>query len=294
MRTWSWYVVISSTPSEAALTRSDATANNVSTSGGNAPYRSIVSSRTCVSDSWSAAVEIRRYRSRRSASCPTHPGGMNAFTGRSMRSSFSSGSGSPFISATDSARSRQYVSNPTAAMCPCCSAPSRLPAPRISRSRIAIWKPLPSDWCWLIAARRSCASSVSCATAGRRSRRTPARGAPDAPAQLVHLRQAEQVRRASTTSVFAFGTSRPLSMITLQTSTSASRSQNFIICLLEVGPRPSGRARPRRARPGAPPAATRPAGRSSRRGCGPRRPARRGAARDGPRASAIPSSYAPT
>ena len=35
----------------------------------------------------------------------------------------------------------------------------------------------------------------------------------------------------STISVFAFGTSRPLSMIVVQTSTSASRSQNRIICL---------------------------------------------------------------
>src|SRR5881398_3635993 len=29
-------------------------------------------------------------------------------------------------------------------MWPCCSAPSRLPAPRISRSRMAIWNPEPS------------------------------------------------------------------------------------------------------------------------------------------------------
>ncbi len=93
---------------------------------------------------------------------------MNAFTGRSMRSSFSSAIGSPFISATDSAKIRQYVSNPTDAMWPCCSAPSRLPAPRISRSRSAIWNPLPSDWCLLIVASRSCASSVSSRDGGKK------------------------------------------------------------------------------------------------------------------------------
>ena len=38
----------------------------------------------------------------------------------------------------------------------------------------------------------------------------------------------------STISVFAFGTSRPLSMIVVQTRTSASRSQNRIICALEL------------------------------------------------------------
>ena len=38
----------------------------------------------------------------------------------------------------------QYRSNPTAAMCPLCSVPRRFPAPRISRSRMAILKPLPS------------------------------------------------------------------------------------------------------------------------------------------------------
>ena len=85
---------------------------------------------------------------------------MNAFTGRSMRSSFSSTIGSPFISAIDSWRIRAYASKPTAAMWPDCSAPSRLPAPRISRSRNAILKPEPSAWFALIVASRSRASSV--------------------------------------------------------------------------------------------------------------------------------------
>ena len=53
-------------------------------------------------------------------------------------------------------------------MWPCCSAPSRFPAPRISRSRSAIWNPLPSDWCLLIVARRSCASSVSSRVGGKK------------------------------------------------------------------------------------------------------------------------------
>src|SRR6185436_13468484 len=38
-----------------------------------------------------------------------------------------------------------YSSKPTAATCPDCSSPSRSPAPRMSRSRIAILKPEPSS-----------------------------------------------------------------------------------------------------------------------------------------------------
>ena len=57
----------------------------------------------------------------------------------------------------------------------------------------------------------------------------PLGGAPDAPAQLVHLRQAQQVRGVDDQRVRVRHV-QPLSMITLQTSTSASRSQNFIIC----------------------------------------------------------------
>ena len=46
---------------------------------------------------------------------------------------------------TDSFSSLQYRSYPTSAMCPLCALPSMLPAPRISRSLIAMRKPDPSS-----------------------------------------------------------------------------------------------------------------------------------------------------
>ena len=39
----------------------------------------------------------------------------------------------------------EFQSKPTVIMCPLCSAPSTLPAPRISRSRIAIFSPEPNS-----------------------------------------------------------------------------------------------------------------------------------------------------
>ena len=45
-------------------------------------------------------------------------------------------------------------------MCPCCSLPSTLPAPRISRSRMAILNPLPSSVNSMIACKRLLAVSV--------------------------------------------------------------------------------------------------------------------------------------
>src|SRR2546429_499379 len=54
----------------------------------------------------------------------------------------------------------RYISNPTDAIAPCCSVPSRLPAPRISRSRSAILKPWPSSWSPDITSSRLSAGSV--------------------------------------------------------------------------------------------------------------------------------------
>lgn len=54
-------------------------------------------------------------------------------------------SGKPLFSLTASARSFRYISYPTASMCPCCWAPRRLPAPRISMSRMAILNPAPNS-----------------------------------------------------------------------------------------------------------------------------------------------------
>ena len=79
-------------------------------------------------------------------------------------------------------------------MWPLCDSPSRLPAPRISRSRIAILKPLPRSVASPIVRRRSYASSVSRASRGWNRyayARDPLR--PTRPRKLVHLAQAQQV-----------------------------------------------------------------------------------------------------
>ena len=86
---------------------------------------------------------------------------MCALTGSSTRTSGFSAGPSPFSSLTASPIIRTYRSNPTPAMCPDCSPPSRLPAPRISRSFMATYMPAPTSVCWATVASRSCAVSVS-------------------------------------------------------------------------------------------------------------------------------------
>src|SRR5918994_1309379 len=84
---------------------------------------------------------------------------------------------SPLAAATASSRRRRYISKPTAAMWPDCSAPRRLPAPRISRSRIAPLLRLDGG------AKRS--EEVSVGLLG---------GASYPAAQLVELRETHRVR----------------------------------------------------------------------------------------------------
>src|SRR6266702_397634 len=55
----------------------------------------------------------------------------------------------------------RYISNPTAAIAPCCSVPRTLPAPRISRSRRAILNPWPSSCSPEMTSSRLSAFSVS-------------------------------------------------------------------------------------------------------------------------------------
>ena len=79
-------------------------------------------------------------------------------------------------------------------MWPDCSSPSRLPAPRISRSCEASWKPAPSvsSDCSTLSRRSACA--VILLLRRQREQRIGAQlRAPDPPAQLIELRQAEAV-----------------------------------------------------------------------------------------------------
>ena len=80
---------------------------------------------------------------------------------------------------------------------PDCSSPSRLPAPRISRSRIAIAKPEPSSVWSASVARRARASGGQLRRVGIEEVRVRGHvGAADAAADLVELRRARAGRRA--------------------------------------------------------------------------------------------------
>ena len=79
-------------------------------------------------------------------------------------------------------------------MCPDCSPPSRLPAPRISRSFIATAMPAPRSVFCAIVASRSCAVSVSGFSGGIEEVGVrPLAAAADPAAQLVQLGEAEDV-----------------------------------------------------------------------------------------------------
>ena len=87
-----------------------------------------------------------------------------------------------------------YSSNPTSLMWPDCSSPSRLPAPRMSRSWLASWKPAPRLSRSASTCSRFCAASVIDRVAGHRQIGISAGLRPaDAAAQLVELRQTEAV-----------------------------------------------------------------------------------------------------
>ena len=116
-------------------------------------------------------------------------------------------------------------------MCPDCSPPSRLPAPRISRSFIATAIPAPRSACCAMVASRSCAVSVSGFSGGKkkyayaRSRPRPTR-----PRSWCSWDRPSRSER-STISVFAFEMSMPDSTIVVQTMTSDCFSQKpWITC----------------------------------------------------------------
>ena len=180
-------------------------------------------------------------------------------------------------------------------MCPLCSAPSRLPAPRISRSRSAILNPLPSAWCWEIVASRRCASSRHLAMRREEEVGERALGATaDPAAELVELREPEQVGAVDDERVRVRHVETRLDDrradehvgLALPEPRSSARSS---CVLVHLPVRDDDRA-PR----GAAPAACRPAGRSWRRGCGPRTPDPRGAARAGPPRPRAPRRTEPT
>src|SRR4029453_7113190 len=102
----------------------------------------------------------------------------------------SSSISSPFSSLIVCSRSCMYMSKPTASMCPLCSPPSRLPAPRISRSSAATRKPPHGT------ANRADAAQPLLGDRRQRVLRwnqevrvRPSVGAADAPAELIQLRQ---------------------------------------------------------------------------------------------------------
>ena len=123
----------------------------------------------------------------------------------------------------------QYKSYPTASICPCCLAPSRLPAPRISKSRMEMRKPEPKSVNSLMAAKRFSATSLSSLS-------------------LLYIRKAYAVRlllptlprswyncdnpkrsASSIIIVLTLGISSPVSTIVVETKTSISPSTNWNI-----------------------------------------------------------------
>src|SRR5215470_8067862 len=81
---------------------------------------------------------------------------MCALTGSSTLTSARSAGPASRSSPTASPIIRTYRSKPTPAMWPDCSPPSRLPAPRISRSLSATYIPAPISVCCAMVASRSC------------------------------------------------------------------------------------------------------------------------------------------
>ena len=168
-------------------------------------------------------------------------------------------------------------------MWPDCSPPRMLPAPRISRSASAIWNPAPSSDALKIAWSRLRASSLHpLAAPVEQVRVRPPRRPPDAAAELVELGQPERVRPVDDDRVGVRDVQPRLDdrradedvgLARRRTRSSPSRAR----------PRASGRGRRRTARRAPAAAAARPAPRSSRPGCGRRRPGRRGRARAGSR-----------
>ena len=117
---------------------------SVMTSFGGSPNRSISSSTMSLSSSSVAIPAINLYISTRVSISLIYVSGIYALTLMSTAQSLAV-TVSPRSSATASSSSFIYISKPTVIMCPLCSAPSTLPAPRISRSRIAIFSPEPNS-----------------------------------------------------------------------------------------------------------------------------------------------------
>ena len=153
---------------------------------------------------------------------------MCASIATSIRHSFSSTSSvsasSPFSIATASSKSFRYISYPTASIWPCCLFPKSEPAPRISRSRIAILKPEPNSVYSLIASSLRVAISVSSLPRVKVKYAYALRD--DLPTlPRIWWSCASPIRSAfSIIRVLQFGTSTPVSIIVVQTRISISPS----------------------------------------------------------------------
>ena len=173
-------------------------------------------------------------------------------------------------------------------MWPDCSPPRMLPAPRISRSESAIWNPAPElrgveDRLEPLSGVFAHPLAAAVEQVGVRAPRRPAHPA----AELVELRQAQRVGSVDDDRVGVRDVEPGLD------DRGADQDVRGAIRELEHhrsrgGPRPSGRARPRSARLAGASEAAPPGPRSSRPGCGRRRPGRRDRARAGSRRGPAP------
>ncbi|MNL41509.1 hypothetical protein D3C87_1639200 [compost metagenome] len=146
-----------SKPSSLAILRQRTTVNRSLTCCGIGPKRSVSISAKAVRSSSVSRSSSCVYKERRSVILDTYSSGIRisrsvsivqSVTNSFLRSSSAANTSLKsldFSSCMASARIFWYISKPISAINPLCSPPSILPAPRISRSRIAIWNPLPSS-----------------------------------------------------------------------------------------------------------------------------------------------------
>ena len=121
-----------------------------------------------------------------------------------------------------------------------------LPAPRISRSRMAILNPAPRSVNSSMAFNRCLGRRPTTSLSGvdDQVRIGPEVGPPDAAAQLVQIREAVQLSASSMNMVFALGMSRPLSMMVVATQDiRLLPHEGFTIAALQLVRRPFARAR---------------------------------------------------
>ena len=146
-----------SKPKSTAIFLQRTMVNKSSASGGTAPNRSTISAWKFTKSASVSQLSNLEYKLNLSVMLSTYLSGIKISRSVSNVQSFTKSSCLlisslnnslklfRFNSRTASSKIFWYISNPISEINPLCSPPSMLPAPRISKSRMAIWKPLPKS-----------------------------------------------------------------------------------------------------------------------------------------------------